>query len=216
MLTSITRRYYIWALWLLAAALFSYAFIDRSLAEAVYYNPLPGWLQTFSWTCDHWADSSKVNKLVMLIGLFGLVFILRDNRFRARQCGFIVLAYTLAYVITGALKILLARSRPELLFIHDSYGMTWFSYKHIQNSMPSGHATVNAALALALLCLLRNRVLQGLLIAYAAGMAASRLVIDVHFLSDVLVGGAVALIAVGTVWEWWQRLENPNHNSAPG
>lgn len=95
-----------------------------------------------------------------------------------------------AEVVSRTLKLVFERPRPEYMLVEAG------GY-----SFPSGHATMGAAVAVLLLWF-AGRYLQGRLLVtlalvvalgWAAAMAASRLVLGVHYFSDV-VGG----IGVGT------------------
>ncbi len=74
-------------------------------------------------------------------------------------------------------------------------------------SFPSGHATGAAALALAVVVLLVAAKARGrhvwipVLLGYAAAIGAARMVVGVHYLSDVLAGFALATAVVaGSGW----------------
>lgn len=96
------------------------------------------------------------------------------------------------------LKSIIARPRPPTaVLVHE-----------VDFSYPSGHVTGAAALALATILLLwaggrrRNRTLSiSALAVYAVAVAVSRLVLGVHYLSDVV--GAAALASAGVLVVGW-------------
>jgi undecaprenyl-diphosphatase len=71
-------------------------------------------------------------------------------------------------------------------------------------SFPSGHASVGAAIAIGLVIVLvpagpRRRLLEVLAGAFAFVMAASRVYLDAHWMSDVVAGTAIgAAVMIGT------------------
>ena len=110
----------------------------------------------------------------------------------------VVLLSTLAPLITDRLKDVYARERPSWpvgLSVESTY------------SYPSGHATagiaVYAACGVALGSLLRNESLGALVafvgIAFGVAIGLSRLVLGVHWPSDVVGGWCVALAVAGVL-----------------
>lgn len=94
------------------------------------------------------------------------------------------------------LKYLCARPRPyqACRLVH--------AYSHTPgHGLPSGHAQLSAAAMSSLAWRLRRPWLGGLLTVYVLAMAASRLVLGVHYPEDVVVGGALGLAtAAGALW----------------
>jgi membrane-associated phospholipid phosphatase len=111
--------------------------------------------------------------------------------------------------VEKSLKYVVARSRPPTaLFVHES----GFSF-------PSGHATAAASLAFALMflsvtCGWRRRPgAVALLTCYTALVAASRLVLGVHYASDVIA--ANALTGALTLALGWLFTSPPNNQLRP-
>jgi membrane-associated phospholipid phosphatase len=109
--------------------------------------------------------------------------------------------------LTTTLKELVARSRP---------GIDQVAAAGHGRSFPRGHSS-SAAASYAALALIAGRrrpgeakaVLAGIAVGIAAAVAASRVLLDVHWVSDVCAG-----LAVG--WGWFaicaialRRLDNP-------
>jgi undecaprenyl-diphosphatase len=69
--------------------------------------------------------------------------------------------------------------------------------------MPSGHATTAFAAAVAI-ALVWPRLRWPMLV-YAVIIAVSRVVLDAHFLSDVIVGAFVGVIGAFMVRDWFAR-----------
>lgn len=98
--------------------------------------------------------------------------------------------------IVGILKEVYGRDRPP----DPAVGVTGLSF-------PSGHAVVGAAVAIGLVMVIvpagpRQRFYEVLAGAFAFLMAASRVYLDAHWLSDVVAGtalGGAIMIGVGAV-----------------
>ena len=120
---------------------------------------------------------------------------------RMRQAA-LVPAFLLASIAASGLavdllKIVFGRTRPKLLFADGTYDFSWLGLAADYWSFPSGHTAAVAALATALWCLWPRHVL--FYIALASVVAASRVVTGAHYLSDVVVGGFVAVLVTRAV-----------------
>jgi lipid A 4'-phosphatase len=95
-------------------------------------------------------------------------------------------------ILVDILKVIVGRPRPKLLFSAGSYEFSWIGLSADHWSFPSGHAATAAALMAALWCLWPQPVLF-----YAVGaalVAASRVVMGAHYLSDVVMGGFIGVV----------------------
>jgi lipid A 4'-phosphatase len=96
-------------------------------------------------------------------------------------------------LLTNLLKVLFGRSRPKLLFADGDFGFHFLRFHPDYWSFPSGHTTAAAGLAMAI-CLMRPR-LWPLGLAFTLLVAASRFVLDRHYLSDTLFSAFLAVAA---------------------
>lgn len=146
-------------------------------------------------------------------------FILRKRSPRwAAACLFFFVAVLAAGLVNVAFKIGLGRCRPELLFEEGRYGFTFFKTEAKYWSFPSGH-TASAMAAMTVLTILLPRVGPIFLI-QALLVAASRVALREHYVSDVLVGGIVGSAVTLVLYDgyfrallagngWWARGEPP-------
>jgi membrane-associated phospholipid phosphatase len=111
-------------------------------------------------------------------------------RRRAERASFLFATVALAGIAANLIKVLVGRFRPSLLFDGDSYGFAPFSFDSTMRSFPSGHATTAFALGFAFAALFPRFAAAWL--ALAGLVAASRVVINAHYLGDVLGGALVA------------------------
>jgi membrane-associated phospholipid phosphatase len=113
-------------------------------------------------------------------------------------------------VVKDQLKFVFGRTRPDFLQ-YDVYGFNFFNSERFLDSFPSGHAAVAAAI-FSILWILFPKMRGGC----AMGIVAADLglvVLDVHFVSDViagtLVGVSVGLFTVAT----WKAIEPVMHGA---
>ena len=102
-------------------------------------------------------------------------------------------AVAVSGIIVDLLKVIIGRPRPKLLFSAGSYEFSWIGLSADHWSFPSGHAATAAALATALWCLWPQPVL--FYVVGAALVAISRVVMGAHYLSDVVMGAFVGMLA---------------------
>ena len=133
------------------------------------------------------------------------------NAYRAL---FIFVVVAASGIAADIIKVICGRARPKLLFGENVYGFTWGATQADYWSFPSGHATTAAALAAALF-LLWPRGLP-LYVVAALLVMASRIILDAHYTSDVIVG---AVIGMATAWAAWLVFAQTGlrlHAGAPG
>jgi len=95
-------------------------------------------------------------------------------------------------IMNSILKFVFGRYRPYKLLSDSLYGFTFFSFEGAATSFPSGHANLITALALSLSLVFPR--LKYIFIVIALLVMMSRVVVGVHFLSDVLFGAYVAVL----------------------
>jgi membrane-associated phospholipid phosphatase len=101
-------------------------------------------------------------------------------------------AVALSGLVTNVIKPFIARARPILFERENIFGFHPVSFNAQWNSMPSGHSTTAFTLAFTLSMLFpRYRSVWWV---YGIALALSRVMVNAHYLSDVLAGGAVAFV----------------------
>lgn len=128
--------------------------------------------------------------------MIGLLLFFIGKKHAARPWLFFAMAYILTFVLRTVFKFILARYRPELYFSHGLYGFHFFSLKHDWTSMPSGHAASAFGGFLALAAIIHKRWVTYLFLLLATIVALSRLVIVVHYPSDIIFGAYLGILAV--------------------
>ena len=143
-----------------------------------------------------------------IIGLFLLALCARyilKNREWENKLWFLWLCVIIPSLICVALKFLMGRSRPTLLFNHDMYGFHGFETSAAYWSFPSGHTTTIMGLAFGLCIIFPKRtysfITAGLII------AVSRVLLTNHFLSDVLIAAYLSFLEVSIILYWMNKKE---------
>lgn len=109
----------------------------------------------------------------------------------ARFALFGLLSAAVAGIVVNIIKFTLGRARPPLLLDEGEYGFTPGSIEWAFNSFPSGHAQVGLMMA-TILALAIPR-LSYLFFFAGALIALSRVMIGVHYASDIVFGAFVGI-----------------------
>jgi lipid A 4'-phosphatase len=183
------------------AWLYAYACLDQPLAR--FASQPSVWAQAAWLYITEFGISTPylVISAVMVLG-----FMLAASRarkatarkrfqFHAWRAGFVFLVVAISGLIADLLKPVFGRGRPRLEMAGGPQGFRWWGPRADYWSFPSGHSVTLAALAFAL-CVLypRGRVAW---IGAALLVGLSRIMLDEHYLSDVIAGFYIGLI---TAW----------------
>ncbi|HVA13494.1 MAG TPA: phosphatase PAP2 family protein, partial [Stellaceae bacterium] len=202
------RRFGLLTLAALIGGTAAYLWIDIPLARA-FESPGPALHAIFA-LVTRFGEGG-----VYLVPL-GLTFLwtwLKGAKRWAWRTGFVFAAIALSGLIGDLVKPVFGRARPVLLFREHLFGFTWTGAHADHWSFPSGHSTTVAALAVALYA-----IYPPLWPAYAAAallVMASRLVLDMHYLSDVIAGGYLGIAVAWALTAAAQRRAIPLALAAP-
>lgn len=119
---------------------------------------------------------------------------------KANRTYFFLQVAAVQMITAGAirvLKVIIGRTRPDLLFSNELYAFSPMSFNHHYHSFPSGHAVTIFALAFSFSYLYPRLKIP--LILAATLLASTRILLTYHYLSDVIGGALFALIVVHTV-----------------
>lgn len=160
--------------------------IDSSVADWASVNASDLSLQAIT-AVTLLGDTLVVSAMAIVVGAIAWW-----RRREARMLVFLAAIVIGDALITVAVKLLMDRARPTLNPIADMLGP----------SFPSGHSSMAAAFyAAAALLLVQGRsrtatgVIAGAAVGIAVAVAASRVLLDLHWLSDVVAG-----LAFGWAW----------------
>jgi lipid A 4'-phosphatase len=125
---------------------------------------------------------------VYLVPLGLLLFLawLKHARLWVLRAAFVFVALAVPGIVADIMKPVFGRARPVLLFRENLFGFTWGNPHANAWSFPSGHSVTVAALAVALYAIYPPAWPAYALLAFA--VMASRIILDQHYLSDVIAG----------------------------
>ena len=161
---------------------------DHRLMLRVNHWHAPRWIRVWMMCATRGGDG-------WLWYAMGLVILLAGGEQRFAAVGAAALAAAIGIVLFRRLKKATGRRRPCAIEPH-----CWATLlPPDQFSFPSGHTITAFAVSVALSRFYPD-LATGLLFC-ALSIAASRILLGMHFLSDVLAGAAVgSLVACGSVW----------------
>jgi len=181
---------------LLAAVALSVVFVDRPLAAALVgidprVNAIAQRVTWFGRSTSYLVIFALAGIALALIGRFALsrrVCLIAQSWSWA--AAYFFLAVALSGLANDLVKLLVGRSRPLV----DAQNLHPFSFSYDYQSFPSGHAAVAFGLAFAAMTLWPRW--RWPLLVFATAVAASRVVLDVHHLGDVIGSVLVAWLTV--------------------
>ncbi|KTD16435.1 phosphatase PAP2 family protein [Legionella jordanis] len=171
---------------------FSFLYLDRPIAEYFYHLDLR----------LHFPLINSITRLGLgivylpALALLTLIFryIVKNQEWAARTM-FLFICVAIPGVICGFLKVLFGRARPNLWLHYDVYGFFGLQLHVPFWSFPSGHTTTIMSLAFGLIILF-PRYTYAFLIA-GITVALSRVLLNHHYLSDVLAASYLSLLEIG-------------------
>lgn len=116
---------------------------------------------------------------------------------------FLLIAISASGLMNTLIKWIAGRNRPVNLFNHGLFGFDFFETVYELNSFPSGHALIPFSLATALSILFPR--FGFLAFVPATAIALSRVVITVHYLSDVIAGAVIGVVCTLSVKYYFDR-----------
>jgi membrane-associated phospholipid phosphatase len=131
--------------------------------------------------------------LIGLPVLGGVLFFLGRSGRLSAATWFTFATIALSGLIVDAVKVGAGRLRPRFYLDQGLHGLEPLTFESAKQSFPSGHAAVGTALAIGI-GTFYPRLRVPLAVA-AAAIAASRVALTVHYLSDVICGAYAAVLA---------------------
>jgi membrane-associated phospholipid phosphatase len=144
--------------------------------------------------------------------LSAIVFILlyQKNRLLSYQAFYIFGIVAVSGLLVDVIKIIVGRLRPDMLFDQGIYGFVGHHMGSEFNSMPSGHSATVFALSVGLTLLYPRYKFAFIAIAVVVG--ASRVILNYHYLSDVLVGSLIGGLIAYYVYQRYVMHNSLFHN----
>jgi membrane-associated phospholipid phosphatase len=178
----------------------SYIYIDKALAT--YFHQLD--LRTNIHALSLLTALGQWIAYVVLFLFAGLYFrFIRVNSVYEARSWYLLGCLVVANLVCLVVKVTLSRARPDLLFASNEFGFYWFKLKSAYWSFPSGHTTTVVSLAVGLGVLFPRYFYVALTVALL--VAASRVLLYHHYLSDVMTGFYLSLMVVGFFIQYLKR-----------
>lgn len=180
----------------------SYAFWDIPLAFfCLYMNPA---ILAMADVVTQAGDS--VWYYIVLVPAFVLLRFVAKNELWSSRILFVFLSLSVSGILSTGLKWFTGRHRPVNLIEDGQFGFTFFQLDFIyeSTSFPSGHAVTAFALATAFAFIFPRWRAAAFVV--AGLIAASRVLLTAHFLSDVIAGATVGSLCALGVKYWFDRL----------
>ncbi|HEY2837454.1 MAG TPA: phosphatase PAP2 family protein [Rhizomicrobium sp.] len=175
--------------------------IDRQAAHFIY-DHVNARAHKFLDGITHYAKAGHW----LLVAVLALIGAALARHFGARGGDLeLLITYSLAFIasltvgsaVLHVIKLVLGRRRPRDDMEMGLYGFIPLSFNLEYNSFPSGHALTICCVAVIITCVWPW--LWPLWFAIAAVLAVTRALLTAHFLSDVLIGAGIGLIAAREV-----------------
>lgn len=184
----------LWKTWLAVTVLFvmaAMAFRDAALTLQARHEPI--WLRVLAESITNFGKSWWILTLSGI--LFAAAYLAwrrmdtpatREKlRHLATASAYMFLSVALSGIISNLVKRTIGRARPPLFDAYGAFHFKPFSGA-LYESFPSGHATTDGAIAMALAILLPRFRLPILFI--GGFLALTRIMVGAHYLSDVIAG----------------------------
>jgi membrane-associated phospholipid phosphatase len=180
---------------LLALAFSIDGFVDRWVAA----NQVAAWHRAAQWCSRFFAWHWLIGYALLAL----MIAWLRGRRDLARVLCAMIIAASLAGLAADVLRGLTGRTRPYykevpqgFYGVHD--GSRWLITKHAFNSFPSGHTSAITGFAIPLLFWRRSFIL--LVAPLIVAVAAARVYLGSHHLSDVVAAAILSSVVAAWVW----------------
>ena len=191
----------IWAGMILIVLGLAALMIDRALAHFIY-DHVDARTHKFLNGITHYAKAGHW-LAVAILALAGAA-LARHFGAKGRDLPLLI-NYSLAFIasltvgsaVLHAIKLVLGRRRPRDDMEMGLYGFVPLAFNLDYNSFPSGHALTISCVAVIFSCVWP--MLWPVWFAIAAILAVTRALLTAHFLSDVLIGAGIGLIAAREV-----------------
>ena len=116
---------------------------------------------------------------------------------------FILSSILFSGALLNIIKTIIGRMRPRYFITEGLYGFQPFNFDFGMNTFPSGHSQTIWAVMTALIILFPRYAL--IFVPFATLVAASRILVSAHFVSDVLMGSYMGFLLTFYVYTWFVR-----------
>ncbi|HJS45068.1 MAG TPA: phosphatase PAP2 family protein [Rhizomicrobium sp.] len=175
--------------------------IDRWLAHFIYDHvsaPMHKVLDSITHyaKAGHWL-AAAILALIVAAGMRHYGVLAEEATQLVNYSLAFIASLTMGSAVLHLIKLVLGRRRPRDDMEMGLYGFTPLAFNSDYNSFPSGHALTICCVAVIFTCVWPNW--WPAWFSVAALLGVTRALLTAHFLSDVLIGGGIGLIAAREV-----------------
>ena len=165
------------------------------VGDSIYYIPAAILLLILGRTFMFWTAPKAIAEWYANLARLGL---------------YALTSFALAGLVVHVIKRLLGRVRPKHLLSDNEYGLTYLTSDWTYNSFPSGHSQTIFVLA-TIFTFFAPRYWWAFM-SVAVTIACSRVIINAHFLSDILFGSFIGLVvALFVKLRWFDDITRLNY-----
>lgn len=183
-------------------------FLTAGLASAGTLTFFPLDEPAHCWLINHPDDlRSSISKVfsglsspAVLLGLTSIGYFLGEVQNSSRTRTAFLLAgesLILTELMIQSLKTAVGRARPYLM--EGAFSFHPLTFRGKWHSFPSGHSAAAWAVATSLASCSKNRYLDLVFYVLASGVSVSRVLLDKHYISDVVAGGLIGYFIAKTI-----------------
>lgn len=189
-------------------------FIDRPVAlylKAHVGPGLEGFFKAITWLGEGgvWIAAALISFAVFRVAAGRLPDRHARQRLadRAWSALFMLAAVCGSGLLGIAIKVSLGRLRPRYFFDSGLYGFEPFNFQWGMNSFPSGHSQAIWSAMVALMIIRPGR--HAAYVTVAILVSLSRVVTTVHYVSDVVMGTYIGIVATMWIKGYFERVGGP-------
>ena len=185
------KKEWIYGFFILFITILMILFVDVPLANIIKTNINQKTINIFSKLTVFGSFSYIVLMNVAIL----LYLLIKQNKEKTRFMLAAIVSQSLTAIIIQILKFIFGRARP-FYFLQNNLtsSFTFLNFQSNFVSFPSGHSAGMWALITCLLIIFKDNKYSKLLIIPAFIISLSRLILNVHFLSDVFIGSILGIV----------------------
>ena len=172
----------------------SMLFVDVPLARFIHALETP-WLRSAGEILEELGKSHWV----LIYCLATIIIAWRSMRDVAHRHIEFFLSVAISGILANVIKVIACRPRPMLMLTEGitQWDVFAFRMEYLWNSFPSGHATTGLAIAISGSAAWPK--LRWLFWSLGIAIAVARMIVDAHYLSDVIAGSALGAVVAVTL-----------------
>lgn len=171
-------------------------FVDLPFALLVNYITSDDVRQLFSFITKL---AEPISLIIMTFIIYGYHYIFENRNIKELWLKFLIQMQVIVYgsLVIQALKYILGRYRLKSFFETGDYGFSFMnSFGYSNSSFPSGHSSIIFIFVTTVMLLfpIKSKKIRISVYLFASVVAFSRIMVNAHYMSDVIVGSCLGYI----------------------